>query len=153
MPLAVTGGQFDFTLFAIWANNPQDKDGQYITQVWKAINYYDSLLLDNKTILIGDFNSNTIWDKKHREGNHSTVVEKLETKKIFSTYHKFYRLTQGKEEHPTLFMYRHKEKPYHIDYCFASTDLIEKLQNVEIGAYQDWTEHSDHKPLSVTFDL
>ncbi len=35
--MAVSGGRFDFTLFAIWANNPHDRDGQYITQVWKAI--------------------------------------------------------------------------------------------------------------------
>jgi exodeoxyribonuclease III len=153
LPLSVTGGQFDFTLFAIWANNPQDKDGQYITQVWKAIHYYDDLLLDNKTILIGDFNSNTIWDKSYREGNHSTVVKKLEAKKIFSTYHKFYGQIQGKEEHPTLFMYRHQDKPYHIDYCFASVDFIDKMTNVEVGLYHDWTHCSDHKPLTVEFDI
>lgn len=153
LPLYVTGGQTDFTLFAIWANNPQDKDGQYITQVWKAIHYYDNLLLDNKTILIGDFNSNTIWDKKYREGNHSSVVGKLAAKKIFSTYHKFYGYSQGAEQHPTLFMYRHQNKPYHIDYCFASTDFIENLKNVEVGTYNDWTQYSDHKPLAVTFEL
>ena len=153
LPLSVSGGKFDFTLFAIWANNPQDRDGQYITQVWKAIHYYDSLLLDSKTILIGDFNSNTIWDKPKREGNHSTVVEKLAQKSIFSTYHKFFGQTQGKEEHPTLFMYRHQDKPYHIDYCFASVDFIERLTNVEIGLYDDWKHCSDHKPLSVTFDI
>ena len=33
LPLVVTGGLTDFTLFAIWANNPQDKDGQYVTQI------------------------------------------------------------------------------------------------------------------------
>ncbi|HTJ48395.1 MAG TPA: endonuclease/exonuclease/phosphatase family protein [Cyclobacteriaceae bacterium] len=153
VPLAVTGGPVDFTLFAIWANNPQDKDGQYVTQVWKAIHYYDSLLSDSKTILIGDFNSNTIWDKPRREGNHSTLVEKLETKKIFSTYHKFYKQTQGKEKHPTLYMYRHLDKPYHLDYCFASIDFIEKLKKVEVGKYKDWTQYSDHKPLFVTFDF
>lgn len=153
IPLSVTGGQFDFTLFAIWANNPHDKDGHYITQIWKAIHYYDKLLLNNRTILIGDFNSNTIWDRVSREGNHSTVVERLADKKIFSTYHKFYDQTQGREKHPTLFMYRHENKPYHIDYCFASTDLIDKLTNVEVGNYADWTQHSDHKPLMVTFDL
>jgi len=152
-PLSVTDGQFSFTLFAIWANNPQDKDGQYITQVWKAIQYYDSLLSGNKTLLAGDFNSNTIWDKPRREGNHSAVVARLEAKGIFSTYHKFHRQTQGKEEHPTLFMYRHKDKPYHLDYCFASSDFMEKLKNVEVGNYHDWTPYSDHKPLSVTFDL
>lgn len=153
IPLSVSDGQFDFTLFAIWANNPQDKDGHYITQVWKAINYYDKLLLNSRTMLIGDFNSNTIWDRVSREGNHSTVVEKLAAKNIFSTYHKFHDQIQGKEKHPTLFMYRHENKPYHIDYCFASTDLIDKLINVEVGNYADWTKHSDHKPLIVTFDL
>ncbi|WP_026897331.1 endonuclease/exonuclease/phosphatase family protein [Daejeonella oryzae] len=153
IPLSVTGGNVDFTLFAIWANNPLDKDGHYITQVWKAIHFYDSFLLDNRTILIGDFNSNTIWDKKYLEGNHSTVVEKLESKRIFSTYHKFYGHQQGKEEHPTLHMYRHQDKSYHIDYCFASADFIEKLTSVEVGLYNDWTHCSDHNPLLVTFDM
>jgi exodeoxyribonuclease III len=152
LPLSVKG-EIDFTLFAIWANNPHDEDGSYITQVWKAIDYYDHFLSDNRTILVGDFNSNTIWDKNYREGNHSAVVKKLEDKKIFSTYHKFYGHEQGKEEHPTLFMYRHQDKPYHIDYCFASIDFIEKLTNVEVGLYDDWTHCSDHKPLFVTFDI
>jgi exonuclease III len=153
LPIAVTGGDIDFTLFAIWANNTEDKEGHYITQVWKAIHYYEPLLSESKTILIGDFNSNTIWDKPRREGNHSTVVEKLEAKKIFSTYHKFYHQIQGNEEHATLFMYRHQDKPYHIDYCFASIDFIEKLESVAVGTYEDWTQHSDHKPLIVKFAL
>lgn len=153
LPIAVTGGKVDFTLFAVWANNPQDKDGAYVTQVWKAINFYQDLIRETKTILIGDFNSNTIWDKPRREGNHSTVVDKLESKKIFSTYHKYYNQIQGKEEHPTLYMYRHENKPYHLDYCFASHDFIEILESVEVGNYQDWTLYSDHKPLIIKFNL
>lgn len=153
LPLKVTGGPCDFILFAIWANNPQDKDGQYVTQVWKAIKYYKTLLQNNKTILAGDFNSNTIWDRPKREGNHSTVVAYLEEKKIFSTYHEFYKQIQGKEAHPTLYMYRHQDKPYHLDYCFASADFMNKLVNVEVGSYNDWSKYSDHKPISVTFDL
>ena len=154
IPIAVTGGKFDFTLFAIWANNPADKDGHYITQVWKAITHYDHLLSDKRTILAGDFNSNTIWDyKKHRLSNHSSVVKQLEDKGIFSTYHSHYNQTQGKEAHPTLFMYRHKDKPYHIDYCFVSKDLLDKVSSVEIGGYDDWIKYSDHVPVVVTFDL
>lgn len=153
LPIAVTGGNVDFTLFAIWANNPEDKDGQYVTQVWKAIHYYENLITENKTILIGDFNSNTIWDKPRREGNHTTVVNKLESKKIFSTYHKYYNQLQGKEQHPTLYMYRNASKPYHIDYCFASNDFMEILESVEVGTYQDWTKYSDHKPLIINFNL
>ena len=71
VPIAVTGGQFDFNLFAIWANNPADRDGHCVTQIWKAINHYDTLLTERTTILMGDFNSNTIWDyKKHRQSDH-----------------------------------------------------------------------------------
>ncbi len=152
IPIAVTDGEFDFNLFAIWANNPTDKDGQYIEQVWKALLYYGNILADTKTILVGDFNSNTIWDKKHREGNHSDVVNHLEGKGIFSTYHFYFKRTQGAEEHPTLYMYRRKDKPYHIDYCFASKDLLDKMSSVEIGNFDEWQKHSDHVPVIVTFN-
>ena len=152
IPIAVTDGQFEFNLFAIWANNPTDRDGQYIEQVWKAIHHYKNLLTDTKTILIGDFNSNTIWDRKHRESNHSSVVKLLEDKGIFSTYHLHHKQTQGTEEHPTLYMYRHKDKPYHIDYCFASKDLLDRVSSVEIGDFDEWIKYSDHVPVVVTFD-
>ena len=151
LPITVTGGKMDFTLFAIWANNPQDKGHEYIGQVWKALNFYSDLLKNKRTMLIGDFNSNTIWDKPRREGNHSTVVDYLARKGIHSTYHKFFDQKQGQEEHGTWFMYRHKDKSYHLDYCFASNDFIKKLTNVEDGTHNDWSKHSDHTPLIITF--
>lgn len=151
VPLRVTGGGFDFTLFAIWANHPADRDGQYITQVWKALNYYDALIKGRQTVLIGDFNSNTIWDKPRREGNHSTVVSRLEARGIHSVYHKHFGQDQGREEHPTLYMYRHRDKPYHIDYCFASTDMLQHLESVEIGQHEHWAGYSDHMPVIVSF--
>jgi exodeoxyribonuclease III len=152
VPVAVTGGPVDFTLFAIWANNPKDPDGQYVTQIWKAIRHYNKMIKSRQTILIGDFNSNKIWDRPKREGNHSAVVQNLEAKGIFSVYHKHFDQGQGKELHPTLYMYRHKNKPYHIDYCFASSDLLQHLSKVEIGGYDFWAKYSDHVPLMVTFD-
>jgi exodeoxyribonuclease III len=151
IPIAVTG-PFDFTLYAIWAYNPTDPDGQYVTQVWKAIHHYDRLLTKKQTILIGDFNSNTIWDRPRREGNHSALVERLEKKGIHSVYHKYFNQVQGKEQHPTLYMYRHKDKPYHLDYCFASEDVANKLKSVEIGDYESWIKYSDHVPVIVTFN-
>ena len=153
LPLAVKNKRSRFNLFAVWANNPDDRGFQYVGQVWKAINFYSDLLNDERTILVGDFNSNTIWDKPSRKGNHTDVVELLKSKNIFSVYHQFHKQVQGKEKHPTWFMYRHRDKSYHLDYCFASTDLIEKLQNVQVGTYRDWTRYSDHKPLSVTFNI
>jgi len=153
LPIIVTGGKIDFTLFAIWANNPQDKGYEYIGQVWKALHFYNDLLKGQKTILMGDFNSNTIWDKPRREGNHSTVVALLESKKIYSAYHRFYDQQQGKEKHNTLFMYRHPDKAYHIDYCFASIDLAKKITGIKVGAHKEWAKLSDHSPLTVTFKI
>ena len=45
VPISVTGGEFDFNLFAVWAYNPTDPDGTYVEQVWKAIHHYDNLLI------------------------------------------------------------------------------------------------------------
>ena len=153
LPIAVCGGPVDFILFAVWAYNPADPDGTYTTQVWKAIHHYDELLQDNPVILTGDFNSNVIWDKPKRKDNHSAVVDRLARKGILSTYHHFERQIQGKEEQPTFFLQRNKSKPYHLDYCFASSDLMEKLASVEIGSFETWTEHSDHSPVISIFNL
>ena len=152
IPIEVTAKRKSFILFAIWAHNPDDPDGTYIEQVWKAIDHYENFLSDKKTILIGDFNSNTIWDKPRRIGNHSHVVNRLEQKDIHSCYHLHHQQLQGKEIHPTLYMYRHKNKPYHIDYCFASADLVKKIKAVQIGDYDGWSPYSDHMPVIVTFN-
>jgi exodeoxyribonuclease III len=151
IPIAVSGGPFDFTLYAVWANNPDDPDGQYVEQVWKAIHHYDKKIKRKQTLLIGDFNSNTIWDRKYRTGNHSHVVKRLEEKGIVSCYHLQHTQVQGQEQHPTFYLYKHKDKPYHIDYCFASNDMISKMLAVEIGDHEYWMQHSDHVPVMVTF--
>ncbi len=133
LPISVTSESFDFTLFAVWAYNPQDPNYNYIGQVWKAIYQYENILKSKNIILAGDFNSNVIWDKLHGKSNHSMVVEKLVNLNIFSAYHTHLKIAQGFEEHPTYFMYRHVKRSYHIDYCFASGNLIDKLESVEIG--------------------
>lgn len=152
IPIAVTGENFRFTLYAVWANNPDDPDGQYVEQVWKAIHHYDKKLKNRKTLLIGDFNSNTIWDRKYREGNHSNVVKRLADKGIHSCYHQHHHQEQGKEMHPTFYLYRHQDKPYHLDYCFASAEMIARIISVEIGDYDSWKQYSDHVPVIVSFD-
>ena len=153
LPIQVTGNGQTFTLLAVWAMDNKEKlEARYIGQVWLAINHYKDLL-GSSTILIGDFNSNKIWDYKDRVGSHSDVVRYLASRDIHSVYHKHFNMEQGKEEHPTLYLYRNLEKPYHIDYCFASADLLEKVKQVEIGSYENWFMHSDHSPVCVLFEM
>ncbi len=151
IPVSVTGGKQEFNLFAIWANNPDDKDGRYVEQIWKALQYYEKLLTGSPVLLAGDFNSNTIWDISHKWGGHSAVVDYLAERGVPSTYHKFHKMKQGEEAHATLYMHRNQQKPYHIDYCFASKGFMRKLTAVEIGKYEDWAGLSDHVPLMITF--
>lgn len=152
IPIAVTDGSYSFTLCAIWANNPNDKDGQYIEQVWKAIHHYDNQLINKRIVMAGDFNSNAIWDRKHRASNHSNVVRFLEDKGIYSSYHLHHKKTQGEEKHPTLYMYSHRDKPYHVNNCFVSADMADNIQSVEIGNFDFWIKYSDHVPVIVRFD-
>lgn len=153
LPIKVTGKGQAFTLFAIWAmNNKEKREARYIGQIWFAIKHYRDLL-GNSTILVGDFNSNKIWDYKDRVGSHSDVVNQLANQGIHSVYHKHFNLEQGKEIHPTFFLQKNKNKPYHIDYCFTSADILSKVVKVEIGAYDNWTAYSDHTPLIVELKL
>ena len=153
LPVKIVIDSTEIILLAVWANNKEDKEGRYIEQVFKAIKYYQNLLENENVIITGDFNSNKIWDNLHKNGNNSDVVLSLEKFGIKSAYHKFNNEEFGKETQPTLFMYRKKDKPYHIDYCFLSNNLIGGLQNIQVGSFDDWSEYSDHVPLIVDISI
>ncbi|MGW8121818.1 endonuclease/exonuclease/phosphatase family protein [Roseivirga echinicomitans] len=147
IPLEVADGTNSFLLFAIWAmDNKKNPLARYIGQIWNAINYYQATLTNN-TILIGDFNSNQIWDKKERVGNHTDVVNFLRNLEIESLYHKQQNENHGQESLKTFFMYRNLQKPYHIDYVFASNSLIKNGYNLTFGKPENWIDKSDHIPM------
>ncbi len=77
----------------------------------------------------------------------------LTIEEVDGIYHRQFEIEQGKEKNPTFFLQRNLNKPYHIDYCFLSADIPDKVQNVEIGAYENWIAYSDHSPLIIDFDL
>jgi exodeoxyribonuclease III len=152
LPFSIYNDKINLTVFAIWVQKPEKHSG-YSEQVWNAVHFYSNLLDDENVILAGDFNSNTIWDKPNRTYNHTNIVDYLKNKNILSAYHYFYNQIQGQERDNTLFMQRKIDKPYHIDFCFASFNLIKKLKNVEVGTYEKWTKYSDHKPIIIDFDI
>ncbi|MDR0367989.1 MAG: endonuclease/exonuclease/phosphatase family protein [Bacteroidales bacterium] len=152
LPLSVYNNKINLTVFAIWSQKPENHDC-YTERVWNAVHFYSNLLDCDNVILAGDLNSNSIWDNPNIVYNHANLVNYLKSKNIFSTYHHFHNQTQGQEKDNTLFMYRKRDRPYHIDFCFASLNLIGKLENVEVGSYEKWIKYSDHTPLIVTFGL
>lgn len=149
VPVNAQKGEEGFLVFAIWAMpHETSKTKGYVGQVWRSINYYSDKL-NNRTILTGDFNSNSIWDKMRKVGNHSDVENFLAARNIFSLYHKQTRELSGEESSATFFLHRKKEKPYHIDYCFLSEELINAQTKIKVGDFEDWIELSDHVPIMI----
>lgn len=146
LPCKVNG---EFDLLAVWTHRNNSPNFGYIGQLWKYLETNKKLL--DKTFLIGDFNSNTIWDQWDRWWNHSDVVRELEQQGIVSFYHKFRNELQGEESSPTLYFQRNLQKTYHIDYVFGPMDQFEKLIRFEVGESKKWLQLSDHMPIFFEF--
>ncbi|MEA4946453.1 MAG: endonuclease/exonuclease/phosphatase family protein [Oscillospiraceae bacterium] len=129
----------DLNLLGVWACKP------YIDEyaIYQNINYD---FFNENTVIIGDFNSNSIWDSQHGLRNHSAVVAALKEKNLLSAYHYTRREEQGLEAEKTFFLHRNPSEGYHIDYCFLSP---QRLVNFSILGKQDWLGYSDHMPLVV----
>jgi exodeoxyribonuclease-3 len=151
IPIQVNGPT-NFNLLAVWTKSTGDPRSRYIAQFWFAINYYTKLLEEKPVILIGDLNWNKIWDHAPLHGNLTKSVEFLKCKGIESAYHKINKEEFGKETNPTLFLQRNIKKPYHVDYCFASEELMKKINKIEVGKYDDWISYSDHVPIIIDFE-
>ncbi len=149
IPLEVTRSDKSvFYLFALWAMPDKVKAKSYVGQVWGAMKHYKSLISE-KSILIGDFNSNQIWDKERKGGNHTHCVDLLASNDIESLYHRQNKEAHGSESTPTIYLLKQMNKPYHLDYCFASQSMITHQTSIEIGDPAIWLERSDHMPLVV----
>jgi len=104
-------------------------------------------LADN-VIIIGDLNSNAVFDKDNiRTGKtHSIIVDELSQIGIEDIYHHMTGDAQGQEKISTFYLYRHLDKPFHIDHCFSNPKNIEKLT---IHARWQWPSLSDHLPIEI----
>jgi len=145
IPLAVSG-PMTFDLFAIWAMPDKVKRHGYVGQIWRALQHYH---ITPKTVLVGDFNSNKIWDKERQDGNHSAVITLLAQHGIISIYHELNKEEHGQEKTPTIFLLKQIAKPYHLDYCCCPTTWINSKTTIHIGDPKEWLKLSDHMPIIV----
>ena len=146
-PVEVTGPE-SFSLLAVWSKGGQKY--RYVMGVVKAVQCYRELFESTPTVVIGDLNSNAIWDRLHPEGlNHSALISLLSELGLLSSYHHFYGESQGSESKPTCYLLWNKDRPYHIDYCFIPKAWASRIQAVAVGSYDEWKSHSDHRPLFV----
>lgn len=142
-----------FKIAAFWAmNDNKDFMKRYIGQVWIGLNNYLDQL-DKKTMVIGDFNWNVIWDRSDKPlyGNLSDLVELLKEYQIESSYHYLSDKNFGEETNKTFFMHKKADRAYHTDYMFIPTEFLGNINKFSIGKYEEWIEYSDHMPLMIDF--
>lgn len=147
IPVEVVG-PINFVIIAVWSK--RNKDAPYVEGVIGAVELYRNLFAENQIVLIGDLNSNAIWDSTHGAGlSHSALVKMLSELGLVSSYHSFHREAHGDEKQPTSYFRWKEQRPYHIDYCFIPQEWVPNLLRVEVGSYGEWKGNSDHRPLLV----
>ncbi|MCF0226877.1 MAG: hypothetical protein HUK28_06205 [Methanobrevibacter sp.] len=121
-------------------------------------NYFDANenIFDENLIMCGDFNSNVIFNNRHKTKddkgnpkNQTNLNIKLNNKGLYSAYHELNNEELGKETNYTFFKYRHLNQPFHIDYLYARKDRISEFKILD---HWKWISLSDHLPLSFEFD-
>lgn len=143
----LTIADLNINVLAVWAH-VKTQQLRYVRVTNDAIDHYKDFISSSPSIITGDFNSNTMWDKLHPGMSHSILVQKLRELEIESLYHNQSQESHGKETAPTQFMYRKIEKGYHIDYAFVS-DSLRKDAKITIGDPEEWLQYSDHMPLII----
>lgn len=134
-----------FNLLDVWTHRNNSPNFPYIGQLWKYLQINKDKLFN--TMIIGDFNSNSNWDQWDRWWNHTDVVNELKECNLESFYHNFFDELQDKESIPTLYHQRNIAKPYHIDYIFGTTEMLNKLTKLKVGDFSEWIDLSDHMPV------
>jgi exonuclease III len=143
--------QDPFILLAIWSKGRQKYS--YVEAVVRAVEIYRDVLATAPSVVIGDFNSNAIWDDDYSsESSHSALVAKLAGIGMVSCYHEYFKLPHGREQHPTHYFRWNEKTPYHIDYAFVPQKWSHKIKRVTVGSYKEWKDSSDHRPLILEME-
>ncbi|PIO83429.1 hypothetical protein BSQ39_07595 [Loigolactobacillus backii] len=124
-------------------------EGQLVIGVWIKGNYVEDLYtyldchfkqLDAETLIVGDFNSNVIWDKSHYPRSHTELNQLLAQKGLTSYYHQKYAEKFGQETRATFYLWHHRDRPFYIDYVYGAAQRLIDFEIID----QACTAQSDH---------
>lgn len=155
-------GPNSFRLLAVWADTSrtrcQEREDSIdpIGPLRLALRHHERFLRRGPTLVAGDFNHNTVWDKPLRSWNHSYGVADLASLGLVSAYHSARGCDHGDEPEPTFYTSKQRTKPHHLDFCFVPSTAV--IESVEVGRWEEWcqagmADGSDHAPLSAKVEF
>lgn len=148
LPVRVRGA-LSANLLAVWTkDHALGKEYSHAAGVCRAVERYGDFLSHPSALMVGDFNSNVIWDKM-RTLNHSEADRRLRNAGLSSAYHSFFSEGQGAETRPTHYFWRRRDRPFHIDYCYVPQEWVSGINSVAVGSFDEWVPMSDHCPVIV----
>jgi exonuclease III len=111
--------------------------------------YSERIQSSEKVVIAGDFNNGPQWDTPGHRNNFAGINQALTELGRHSAYHLSKLEEFGKETFSTYFHQRNPRKPFHIDYIYSN---LNKINSVEVGLFPDWSNKSDHVPITVEFE-
>jgi hypothetical protein len=150
LPVRV-GGASPFNLIAVWAQRIGDS---YVLSVQRILDAYQQLIAAGPTVLLGDLNAGAPWDRKRPSPkNYAHLEARLAELGLVSAYHAHFGEIPGQETRATYYFQWHRERPFHIDYCFVPREWMPHVSRVQVGDFDSWSAWSDHRPLVVDVDF
>ncbi len=142
-------GPVEFHLLAVWAK----PSPTYVRAVMHGLDRYREFIHEAPSLVVGDFNSHPRWDSSDSKANHTVLAARLKNEfRLVSAYHAAAALSGSLHESATLYWRWQADQLFHIDYCFIPGSWSDRLGEVSVGSYSDWTD-SDHRPLLVEVAL
>jgi hypothetical protein len=158
IPYDITGNNKEFNIFVVWTkdklysriNDKKIYDNyfslSYVENIHCAIDFYKNII-NNETIIIGDFNSNEKWDKEYDESrNHSYLIKRLKEFELENASGFYEKNTDQ------TYYYKYNGRKYSVidDYCFVGKYF--KIKNYEVGDKDKYLKYSDHRPIKIIFN-
>jgi endonuclease/exonuclease/phosphatase family metal-dependent hydrolase len=107
----------------------------------------------NQTIVGGDFNASSVFDKGGSASESFSQIDNILTSAgLQSLWHAQESEQFGEETQPTYFHQWNRDRPFHIDYVYVSDGMRARLEGLEIGTFDKWRpDGSDHMPILCNF--
>jgi hypothetical protein len=129
----------DLTLVAVWTQSRSGLRG-YRPALLGGVDAALRNLPGREAVVAGDFNTMNV----------SRLEEQFDVR---SAYHCFFQEDAERESRNTAFNKKDGAHGYHLDYVCVPSRWTSRIKRVEVGAWRQWRDVSDHVPVVVDMDV